>query len=151
MKGHLKVGKGNGDLPSIPGVTENLIADDYSDVDSEIPDPVTKTAPVEGGVDAATTIQSAAAGQTSNTSSVASADLTATQDDSIISGVLVVGLAIGFFLAPWLGRKLKGKSFAESVSYLFELVGDAIALVIKPIKALINLVFSKTKSLPPQQ
>ncbi len=152
MKGQLKVGKGSGDLPSIPGVTANLIADDYSDVDSEIPDPVTNTAPVEGGVDAATTIQSAASGQTSNTTSSASAaEITATENDSVVSGVLVVGLAIGFFLAPWLGRKLKGKSFAESVSYLFELVGDAIVLAIKPIKALINLVFSKTKSLPPQQ
>jgi hypothetical protein len=147
MKGQLKVGKGSGDLPSIPGVTENVIADDYSDIGSEIPDPVSDKAPAEGGVDAATTVQSGAQdkvpGSTSNTTAPE-------QDDGIISGMLVIGLAIGLFLAAWLTPRLKGKTFAESVSYLFELLGDAIAFVLKPIKALFDLVFSKTKNLPKQ-
>ena len=153
MKGQLKVGKGSGDLPSIPGVTPNLIQDDYSDVGSEIPDPVADT-PVEGGVDAATTLQAgAASGQAKEpvNKSAANASTTMTaQDDGIISGMLVIGLAIGLFLASWLTPRLKGKSFAESVSYVFELVGNAIILLVKPIKWLFNSIFSNTKGLPKQ-
>src|SRR5574343_125976 len=38
MKAQLKVGKGSGDLPSIPGLTNYVVADDYSDIQSEFPD-----------------------------------------------------------------------------------------------------------------
>jgi hypothetical protein len=152
MKGQLKVGKGNGDLPSIPGVTPYLIQDDYSDVGSEIADPVGDTTPVEGGVDAATTLQAGAASAQSNDTLNKSAANASTampaQEDGIISGMLVIGLAIGLFLAAWLTPRLKGKSFAESVSYVFELVGNAIILLVKPIKWIFDLVFSKNKSLP---
>lgn len=152
MKGQLKVGKGSGDLPSIPGVTPYLIADDYSDVGSEIPEPVDDKTPAEGGVDAATTLQAGAAtGQTTdpvNKSAANASSAMPAQDEGIISGMLVIGLAIGLLSAAWLTPKLKGKSFAESVSYLFELVGNGIILLVKPIKWLFNLIFSKTKSLP---
>jgi hypothetical protein len=148
MKGQLKVGKGSGDLPSIPGVTPYLIADDYSDVESEISEPVATTGPVEGGVDAATTIQ--AAGSSDSTPKPASSANSGAvaQDDGLISGMLVIGLAIGLLSAAWLSPRLKGKSTAESISYLFELVGNAIILVVKPVKWLVDLVFSKNKSLP---
>jgi hypothetical protein len=145
MKGQLKIGKGNGDLPSIPGVTDNLIQDDYSDVDSEIPDLVADTSLLEKGVDAATTIQAAGSSTQTNTNS---AGTTTSQEDGFISGMLVIGLAIGLFLAASLTPKLKGKTFAESVTYLFELIGNAIILVAKPLKGLLELVFSKTKNLP---
>jgi hypothetical protein len=152
MKGQLKVGKGNGDLPSIPGVTPYLVPDDYSNVDSEIPDPVTNKAPKEGGVDAATTIQAGNASTQSKSSvnkTAASANTpTDSSEDGIISGMLVIGLAIGLVSAAWLSPRLKGKSIAESVSYLFELVGNAIILLVKPIKWLSDLVFSRNKSLP---
>ena len=152
MKGQLKVGKGNGDLPSIPGVTPYLIADDYSDVGSEIADPVGDKTPVEGGVDAATTLQAGvAAGQAQESVNASATNASTTlqaQDDGIISGMLVIGLAIGLFLAAWLTPRLKGKSTAESVSYIFELAGNAIILVVKPIKWLFDAVFSKNKSLP---
>lgn len=147
MKAQLKVGKGNGDLPSIPGLTENVIQDDYSDVGSEIPDPVVDKAPVEGGVDAATTVQAATA-SSQNNDSATKASTPASQNDDIISGMLVVGLAIGLLSAPWLVRQLKGKTFAESVTYLFEALGNAIIFVVKPIKQLLIWIFSKTKNLP---
>lgn len=148
MKGQLKVGKGNGDLPSIPGLTPYLVQDDYSDVGSEIADPVDNTKPVAGGVDAAATLQSGAvAGQVNSSAANTSTTLPA-QDEGLISGMLVIGLAIGLFCAAWLTPRLKGKSTAESVSYIFELVSNTIILVIKPLKSLINLIFSKTKSLP---
>jgi len=143
MKAQLKVGKGSGDLPSIPGLSENIIQDDYSDVDAEIPDPVTDKTPAETGVDAATTIQAAKTATAANPTATA-----ASENDSIISGMLVIGLAIGLMLAPWLAGRLKGKSVAEAITYLFELLGHAIILVVKPIKDLLGWIFSKTKSLP---
>jgi len=73
---------------------------------------------------------------------------TATQNDGIISGMLVIGLAIGLVSAPLLARQLKGKTFAEAVTYLFELLGNAIILLVKPIKVLLSWIFSKTKGLP---
>lgn len=41
MKGQIKIGKGNGDLPSILGITANVIQDDYS---TSIPEAITITA-----------------------------------------------------------------------------------------------------------
>lgn len=151
MKAQLKVGKGSGDLPSIPGLTPNLIPDDYSDVDSEIPDPIAPP-PAEGGVDAATTLPSGtASGQTKEPVNKSAAQASSTmnsEEDGIISGMLVIGLAIGLGLAAWLTPRLKGKSVAESISYVFELVGNAIILLVKPIKWLFESIFSKTKNLP---
>jgi hypothetical protein len=150
MKAQLKVGKGSGDLPSIPGLTENIIQDDYSDVDAEIPDPVTDKTPAETGVDAAATIQTAASSAQNKVpaSKTATPANSASENDSIISGMLVIGLAIGLIFAPWLAHRLKGKSVAEAMTYLFELLGHAIILVVKPIKELLGWIFSKTKNLP---
>jgi hypothetical protein len=140
MKGQLKVGKGNGDLPSIPGVTPYLIKDDYSDVGSEIADPVDPNAkPVEGGVEGA--LQA-------NTAQTSDVNLqTNSEESGLLSGMMVVGLAIGLLLASWLSPRLKGKSTAESVSYLFELLGNFIGFVFTPVKWLVGL-FSKNKALP---
>ncbi|MGR9117213.1 MAG: copper oxidase [Gammaproteobacteria bacterium] len=124
MKAQLKVGKGSGDLPSIPGVTPYVIQDTYD------------TSPVETfvGLPEATPAPKAESAQKS---------------DSIISGVTVIGLAIGLLVAPFLVRKFKGMSFSEIVSYIFELLGEVIAYVVKLVSKLIQLVFSgKNKALP---
>ncbi len=114
MKAQLKIGKGSGDLPSIPGVTANVIQDDYRD---SIPEPAV-VAP-------------------------ATAKLAAESSDSVISGVLIIGLAIGLVLAPLLATRFKGMSAGEIVSTVFELVAKGIGIVIKLITSLINLVSSK--------
>ena len=120
MKSQLKIGKGSGDLPSIPGVTANVIQDDYS---KSIPEVVAKPA--------------------SATTANKSADNIAAADDSAISGVLIIGLAAGLFLAPLLVRRFKGMSVGEIVSTIFEMIAQGIGLLVKLITGLINMLSSK--------
>jgi len=134
MKAQLKVGKGDGDLPSIPGVTAYVVADDYKATLPELaakaeaeallaPSVVVPAIPVP-----AKTVQ---------------------PDDSVISGVTVIGLALGLLAAPFLARKFKGLSPSEVVAYVFDLLRAFIELMVKLLHRLINLVGSnKNKILP---
>ncbi|MDD5462087.1 MAG: copper oxidase [Methylococcales bacterium] len=133
MKAQLKVGKGDGDLASIPGVTAYVVPDDYK---STLPELVTK-AEAEAAIEpvvVATPPPPPKAVQ---------------QEDSFISGVTVIGLAIGLLAAPFLARKFKGMTISESIAYIFDLLRSLIELVIKLLSRLINLVSSnKNKILP---
>ncbi len=120
MKAQLKIGKGSGDLPSIPGVTAYVIQDDYSD---SIPEPV------------------AAKPLTAKEKQAASK--AAAENKSAISGVLIIGLAVGLILAPLLATKFKGMSAGEVVSSIFEMIAQFIGLVTKLIIGLIKMVSSK--------
>ena len=134
MKAQLKVGKGDGDLPSIPGVTAYIVADDYKATLPElaakaeaealiVPVIVAKANPVPPTV--------------------------VKQEDSVVSGVTVIGLAIGLLVAPFLARKFKGMSVSEVVAYVFDLLRAFIELVVKLLSRLINLAGSnKNKILP---
>ncbi|MDD1642251.1 MAG: copper oxidase, partial [Methylococcaceae bacterium] len=108
MKAQLKVGKGDGDLPSIPGVTAYVVADDYKATLPELAAKAEKEAlsapPV---VAAASTPAPVKAVQ---------------QEDSVFSGVTVIGLALGLLAAPFLARKFKGMSVSEVVAYVFDLL-----------------------------
>ncbi|PKM13438.1 MAG: copper oxidase [Gammaproteobacteria bacterium HGW-Gammaproteobacteria-3] len=125
MKAQLKVGRGSGDLPSIPGVTAYVVQDTYD------------TSPVEAIVQAPKPVATTPAAAT-------------TQDNgSFISGVTVIGLAVGLLAAPLLARKFKGMSLSEIVAYVFELLAEAIGYVSKLVGKLAKLVFSgKDKTLP---
>jgi plastocyanin len=117
MKAQLKVGKGDGDLPSIPNVTANVIADDYkitlpellekAHTEADLPEPeiiaeaVKKTTP------------------------------TIVEEESAFSGVSIIGLLLGIVTAPMLARKFKGMTAMQIVSYLFDLLNSAIEIVIK--------------------
>ncbi|GAB4261731.1 MAG: hypothetical protein Kow0065_12320 [Methylomicrobium sp.] len=126
MKAQLKVGKGSGDLPSIPGVTPYVIQDTYEVLpvlDAPIANPQ---------------------GSTNSQQTVAQQ-----KDSTFFSGVMVIGLAIGLLVSPFLAKKFKGMSFSEAVSYVFEIIGDALGLIAKLVKKLIHLVFAaKSKALP---
>lgn len=119
MKAQLKIGEGSGDLPSIPGVTANFIQDDYSD---SIPEPVVKPvgAKKTQGIDG-----------------------NAKASDSLISGIMIIGLAAGLVLAPFLVRKFKGMSASEIISTIFEMIAQGIGQLLKVITSLINKVSSK--------
>ncbi len=123
MKAQLKVGKGDGDLPSIPNVTANIVADDYkitlpellakAHAEADLPEPaVVETAPVKPPV--------------------------VIEESSIFSGVTVIGLALGILVAPILARKFKGMSVTEIVSYLFDLTNSLIESVIKKVQQLLK-------------
>jgi len=120
MKAQLKIGKGNGDLPSIPGVSAYVIQDDYSDSIAEV---VVKPA--------------------ADKKSQAVAKGNAATNDSVISGVMIIGLAVGLILAPFLVRRFKGMSIGEIVSTIFEMLAQAIGLLVKLITDLIEMVSSK--------
>jgi plastocyanin len=135
MKAQLKVGKGDGDLPSIPGVTAYVVADDYKATLPELAAKAEKEALSAPPVVAiASTPAPVKAVQ---------------QEDSVFSGVTVIGLALGLLAAPYLARKFKGMSMSEVVATIFDLLRAFIELVAKQLYRLINLVGSnKNKTLP---
>jgi len=134
MKGQLKVGKGDGDLPSIPGVTAYVIPDDYTASLPEL---------------AVAAVKAAAEAVTSVAKVDAPAKAVQPQEDTVISGVTVIGLAIGLLLAPFLARKFKGMSVSEAVAYLFEVLRAGIDFTANLVSALVKRVFSgKNKVLP---
>ncbi len=114
MKGQLKVGKGSGDLPSIPGVTEFVIQDNYEDAIPEeivVPDtPAASTKEVSKSV----------------------------PNDSWISGVMVVGLAVGFLAATLLARKFKGMAATEVINYIVGLLKTIVDYIISLISGLVK-------------
>ncbi len=119
MKGQLKIGAGSGDLPSIPGVTANVIQDDYT---GSIPEPVV-VKPVIGKKSLGNNN-----GATNN---------------SLISGVMIIGIAAGLLMTPFLMRKFKGMSSGEIINTIFELIAQGISLLVKLITDLINMISSK--------
>ena len=126
MKSQLIVGKGSGNLPSIPGISANVIQDDYSD---SIPEPAISE------TDKAKLKAKKPSG-------------TATVEPQNSVGVTLIGLAIGLLLAVVLSSRFKGKTFSESITYIFEVLGNVLAFFLKMIKSLIGLIVSKPKSLP---
>ncbi|WP_262964061.1 cupredoxin domain-containing protein [Methylobacter psychrophilus] len=133
MKAQFKVGEGDGDLPSIPGVTAYVIADDYK---ATLPELMAKAA---SEIDSAPVADAASP-----------APKTAVPpDDSVISGVTVIGLALGLLAAPFLARKFKGMSVSEVVAYVFDLLRAFIELAVKLLSRLIRLIVAyKNKILP---
>ncbi len=120
MKGQLKIGKGSGDLPSIPGVTPYVIQDDYWDTEEESDD-ISDVIMEE-----VTELKEKVSG-----------------NDSFFSGLTIIGLAIGLLIAPLLARKFKDMSAGEVVSYLFELTQSAVNFIIKLIKWFMSLISKK--------
>ncbi len=136
MKAQLKVGKGDGDLPSIPGVTAYVVADDYK---GSLPTVMAAASAAAEAAAAAPVVTPVKAAPTAS----------APKEDSAISGVTVIGLAVGLLLAPFLAKKFKGMSASEVVATIFEWVRAGIELVIKLLSGLIKLVVSnKNKILP---
>jgi hypothetical protein len=133
MKAQLKVGKGDGDLPSIPGVTAYVVADDYKATLPELA--------IKAEADAAKAAKAAVA--VAVTPPVKPAVKAAVPEESSITGVTVIGLAIGLLLAPLLARKFKGMSAAEVVAYVLDLFRTSFDLLVKWISTLMKMIPSK--------
>lgn len=141
MKAQLKVGDGDGDLPSIPGVTAPVVPDDYNAGPAEIL--------------AAAKITETEVAAANEALAQMEADRKAGKKpappptDSFVSGTTVIGLAVGLIVSAALGRKFKGKSAAEVVTYSFGLLRSLMAFFKNLISRLISLVFSsRNKTLP---
>jgi F0F1-type ATP synthase assembly protein I len=128
MKGQIKIGKGSGDLPSIPGVSAYVIQDDYS---KSIPE---NLASEKAASDAKKAKEKAKAKKAAENPGA---------NDAIISGVTIIGIAAGLLLAPLLARKFKGMTPNEIVSTIFEMVAKVINVIIKLLTSLINMISSK--------
>lgn len=139
MKAQLKVGKGDGDLPSIPGVTAYVVPDDYKGSLSKVmADVAASAAAAQAGVAKPTAVADKAAPVVQQP-----------KEDSVISGVTVIGLAIGLLLAPFLAKKFKGMSPSEVVATIFELVRAGIEVVVKLLSDLVKLVMSNKRKILP--
>lgn len=128
MKAQLKVGKGDGDLPSIPNVTANVVQDDYkitlpellakAHAEADLPEPEP--------VAVAKTV-----------APVASAKV---EEESTFSGVSIIGLLLGIGVAPLLARKFKGMSAGEIASYLLDLSQSIVKLAIETVQNLLQKI-----------
>ena len=141
MKAQLKVGKGGEDLPSIPGVTASMYPDDYSGK----PFNAEEFAKQE----AAGIAQAAAAAAASTSAKSDQTDKAAapSADDSVLSGVGVVGVAIGILAGPLLAKRFKGMSTGEVVATVFEWISQGIGFVFDWIGKIIK-TFSGKKAIP---
>jgi len=132
MKAQLKVGKGDGDLPSIPNVTANIVTDDYT---ITLPELLAKAheeanlpAPI---VDA--------------TPPAAVKTPVIPEENNSFSGVTVIGLALGLLLAPFLARKFKGMTPTEVLAYLLDSSNAMIEWVITTGQHLVKIIQTALK------
>ena len=141
MKGQLKVGKGSEDLPSIPGVTGNIFPDDYSGK---------PYVPEKFPAISSPTVAPTAPASTSTNAVKSGAD-NAGNDSSIISGLTVVGLALGLLITPLFANKFKGMSPGEILASFFEVFTHSIGTIIGMLSRLFKqLSSSKSIPLPPK-
>ncbi|MCQ8127446.1 copper oxidase [Methylomonas rivi] len=139
MKAQLKVGKGSEDLPSIPGLTASVFPDDYSGKPF--------SAEAFEAQEAAARVAAAALEASASQPKAQSGDTVAAADDSFLSGVSVVGLAIGVLVAPLLAKRFKGMSVGEVIATVFEWISQAIGFAVNIISKLLKKLSSK-KAIP---
>ncbi len=141
MKAQLKVGKGDGDLPSIPGITANVVADDYN---VGLPE-LLATAAAEEKAEAKKAFEAPVVAE-----AVKPASKPAPQEPGgFITGTTVIGLALGLLLAPYLARKFKGMTASEIIATIFEGISMVVDRVVKLFSSLLKLALNnKSKILP---
>jgi hypothetical protein len=142
MKAQLKVGKGDGDLPSIPGVTAYVVADDYK---ATLPELAVKAEAEAAKAAANVNVPPVVA------TAIPAPATTVQPEDSVISGVTVIGLALGLLAAPFLARKFKGMSVSEVVATVFDLLRAFIELVVRLLSRLISLVAANKNRILPEK
>ena len=89
----------------------------------------------------------AAAAIAAATPATPAANTTGPTDDSWISGVNVVGLAIGILVAPFLAKRFKGMSAGEVVATIFEWISHGVGFGIELISKLVKMLGGK-KAIP---
>jgi uncharacterized cupredoxin-like copper-binding protein len=141
MKGQLVVGKGGMPLPSIPGVTPYAFPDSY-DLDLE---------PAAAGKAAVNTAAPVAPNPGGSTTGAIAPPPTvagsaqSSASGSLISGVLVIGLAFGLLAAPFVARKFAGMSKEEIYKFLKDLAETNIKLVVQFLNNLVEFVSTQIR------
>lgn len=144
MKAQLKVGEGDGDLPSIPGVTAPANPDDYK---AGLPEVFVAAKVNEEKIVAENAkLAKLAADAKANKKA---AEQAAAASGSWISGTTIIGLALGLIIAVIWSKKFKDKTFAEALTYCFDLLRVGIDFIKNLINQIVNLFTSaRQKSLP---
>jgi plastocyanin len=140
MKGQLIVGKGSGTFPTIPGITDPAIPDNYG--------PGGNQPPVGSSTAPAVSTQPA----TPSTVSPNNATASATEESSSpFSGSLIIGLLVGFIGAPFLFRQVeercKGKTAAEILNCVLRSAAELFNALVKLMIWLIQRLSGKDKLL----
>ena len=149
MKAQLKVGKGDGDLPSIPGLTAPAIADDYKATLAElqVKMQIDAKANEEAAIKKAALDKKAAEDKKAGIVPKPTTPVPAQTDDGVFSGNGLIGLIIGLIAAPFLAKKYKGMTISEGIAFTFEMISVLIGKVFKLLSGLSGL-FKKNKVLP---
>ena len=142
MKGQLIVGKGSGTFPTIPGITDPVIPDNYGP-SANPAQPTAANTP---------TVTPVAAPQAPAAASTATATQPAEEPSGFFSGTLIFGLLIGFVGAPFLFREIeqrcKGKTAAEVLDCALRLATDLANALVKFLVLLFQRLSGKDKLLP---
>ena len=142
MKGELIVGKGSGTFPSIPGITDPAIPDNYGPSTSQTkPGNVSNSPPVKPGD------QPPAAVSAPNAAAAVNVD-----SSGFFSGTLIIGLLVGFVGAPFLfreiGERCKGMTAADALQCTLKLLTGLYNTLVRFILWLVQRLTGKDKLLP---
>lgn len=144
MKAQLIVGKGSGTFPSIPGVTDLAVPDNYGPTVGD------ETKPAKLPVAVAKPNAQATVAPTTAPSNVATA--VSAESSSIFSGSLIIGLLVGFVGAPYLfqqiGERCKGKTAADVLHCTIQILTDLVNALARLVAWLVQRVTGKDKLLP---
>jgi len=119
MKGQIIAGKGGISMPSVPGLTPQIIPDSYDDETLKTGGPPPSPVIPTGSIVVAT----AAGG-------------------SLLTGTLIIGLAFGLLGAPILARRFKNMTPAEIIQELSSMATKIIDWLITKSKPLVKLLSS---------
>ncbi len=129
MKGQLIVGKGGTSIPSIPGLTPFVIPDDYEEVSAQ-------GAPQSGAQ--VTPVVPKKIAEPVSVSVPQRAKSTASS--SLISGMVVIGLAFLLLTAPMLVKKFDGMSKDEIVRFILQQVNELFKLLLQQLKCAVRII-----------
>jgi hypothetical protein len=121
-------------------LTASVFPDDYSGK----PFVAKEFAAQEAEAKAASAALALAAASSSKPASDAKA---AEADDGFLSGVSVVGLAVGILAAPLLAKRFKGMSVGEVIATVFEWVSGTVGVAVELIGKLLKKLSNK-KAIP---
>ncbi len=143
MKAQFKVGGGDGDLPSIPGVTAPNNNDDYNAGLTEVFAAAKVTEAEIAASNEALALAEAAkkAGKTA----------VANQTDYFTSGMMVIGLALGLIISAALGKKFQGKSVAEATAESFNMLRAFLVFIKNLVMRLVSMIFSRKNKILPSE
>ncbi|MGH8547653.1 MAG: cupredoxin domain-containing protein [Methylococcales bacterium] len=137
MKGQLVVGSGGVPLPSIPGVTAYAFPDSY-DLGQ------TTTAKTASDAYAAGTAGKPSALASGRDAGVAGSAKNSAST-SLISGMLVIGLAFGLLGAPLVARKFEGMTAEEIYRYLADHLATFVNFAVRQLNSLVQFLSAQIR------